>query len=122
MKKQYKDEQGLIYERLMDKTLSVIKCTSEEEKIIIPNDYKGMKITTIGSHAFERCISLKSIEIGDSVCFIQECAFKWCNALQEVTMGQSVSCIDNKAFYGCDSLIRIVLSLPFVGTLALLLL
>ena len=75
----------------------------------VPNSLKTVVITgstTIGRSAFERCTSLTSVTIGNSVTTIGDYAFEECNSLTSVTFGENsqLTGIGYKAFHDCDSL------------------
>ena len=57
------------------------KDNSISGKIVIPESYEGMKITSVGS--FEGCNKITSITIPDSVTKIAKGSFKGCIALEE---------------------------------------
>lgn len=48
--------------------------------------------------------SLKTLTIGNSVTYIEDCAFLGCTGLNELTIPNSVTSIGNSAFYGCTEL------------------
>lgn len=58
---------------------------------------------------FERCTSLTSIVIPNSVTIVPRAAFMGCTALTNVTIGSGVTNIDANAFYGCSSLASITI-------------
>ncbi|MDR2120662.1 MAG: leucine-rich repeat protein, partial [Tannerella sp.] len=64
-------------------------------------------VTTIGSTAFEGCISLTSVNIGSSVTTIGEYAFEDCSGLASVNIPYSVTTIEEGTFRGCSSLTSI---------------
>lgn len=65
----------------------------------IPNS-----VTYIDKEAFEYCTSLTSVTFGNSVVLISTSAFNGCSALPSVTFGNSVKMIAERAFYGCSAL------------------
>ena len=71
------------------------------EKLIIPNDYKGLPIKEINENVFKNCTSLTSIKIGCNVINIGADAFNGCPA--EITWADNPSIVNigNHAFSGC---------------------
>ena len=65
---------------------------------------KDSKLLSIGENAFERCESLASIKLPDSVTSIGKYAFSRCTSLQMVVVPKSVTFIDSYVFSGCRSL------------------
>lgn len=61
-------------------------------------------ITSIGSSAFFNCISLKSINIPESVTSIGQNAFSSCSNLTKITIPDNVTSIGIDAFYKCSKL------------------
>ena len=85
-------------------------CTGNCFGVVIPNEYKGLPVTSIGYAAFEDCSSLTIVVIGDSVTSIGSSAFSWCTSLTSVVIGDSVKSIGDYAFYECRSLTSVVIS------------
>ena len=80
-----------------------------DSDIIIPANYKGKPVTSIGSYAFYDCSSLTSITIGNGVTSIGESAFSGCRKLTSVTIPDGVTSIGSSAFYDCSSLTSITI-------------
>ena len=68
---------GLLYQ-LIEETntytlVGIDSCT--DENIVIPDEYKGLPVTAIGSRAFRECTSITSVIIPNSVTTIGDSAF-----------------------------------------------
>lgn len=61
-------------------------------------------MTSIGDFTFDRCASLKNIEIPDSVTSIGGYAFRWCTSLMNIKIPDSVTSFGQYAFYECKNL------------------
>ncbi|MBE6684586.1 MAG: hypothetical protein E7592_02900 [Ruminococcaceae bacterium] len=72
--------------------------TFAERELIIPDTYKGLPVTEIGTGAFERCESIRRVVIPDSVVKIGSGAFTNNPNLTHVTFGNGLVEIDDSAF------------------------
>ena len=77
-------------------------CTDTD--IIIPSEYNGLPVTSIGDGAFGDCSSLTSVTIPDSVTSIGNAAFYYCTSLTSITIPDSVTSIGDWAFEFCSLL------------------
>jgi hypothetical protein len=75
--------------------------------IVIPSTIGVYPVVSIGNEVFEKCYSLTSITIPDSVTSIGKYAFMDCDSLTSVTIGESVTVLGYYAFRGCYSLKRV---------------
>lgn len=80
-------------------------------EIVLLDGAQGERV--IAQSAFEGCVYLESITLGDNVNEISVEAFRDCTALTSVLVPENVEMIDFGAFQGCTGLTNI--SLPFVG-------
>ena len=78
--------------------------TCTDSVVVIPSEYKGSPVTSIGDSAFKDCSSITGVVIPDSVTSIGEGAFYECGSLASVAIGNSVTSIGEGAFYSCDNL------------------
>ncbi|WP_411376917.1 leucine-rich repeat domain-containing protein [Flavobacterium psychrophilum] len=77
-------------------------------------------VTAIGKSAFERCTTLTSVTIPNSVTVIENAAFEDCENLTTATIGNSVNSIEFLAFRDCIKLQSIIIpnSVTHIGSSA----
>ncbi len=73
-------------------------------EIIIPCEYNGKSVTSIGNEAFKALESISGVTIPNSVTSIGASAFYGCTGLTSITLGNSVESIGDEAFAYCSSL------------------
>ncbi len=103
----YAVEGGNIY--FDPNTGTITDCDSSVTAAVIPSEIDGIKVTAIGSWAFEVCSGLSSITIPDSVTSIGRSAFDGCSSLSSITIPDNVKEIGLGVFSGCTSLEEITI-------------
>lgn len=78
---------------------SVWYANEKIKSIVIENG-----VTKIGAFAFNKCTSLTSVTLSDSLKCISDKAFDNCTSLKSVSLGSNDVFIGKKAFRGCDKL------------------
>ena len=101
--------EGLTYS-LSNSKYSISGYTGTDTVVVIPAEYNGYPVTSIGSSAFYDCRSLTSITIPNSVTSIGSHAFYACRSLTSVTIGNGVTSIGDYAFRACSSLTSVTFS------------
>lgn len=75
-----------------------------DEVIIIPDEWKGEKITKIASGVFKHCYSLKKVSLGKNIKSIESFAFQSCSNLKEIRNTHNLTYIGERSFCNCSSL------------------
>ena len=119
----YESSKGLIYTINEDNasySVTGLKEGNVNAQIVIPTEYKGLPVTGVGVSAFERCDTLTSVEIPNSVNEIANYAFRECSELKSISIPGSVIRIGTDAFADCGNLAIVELSsgLTNIGTMA----
>ncbi len=81
--------------------------TNGNKTVIIPTEYNGEDIVSIGGFAFASNEEVEEVVIPSSVAIIACRAFDKCKNLREVTIPNAVRTIESSAFEGCKSLTRV---------------
>ena len=93
------------YYPLADKTWAITVGNNKHlEKMTLPEQYQGRKVTQIAEHGFKDCGALREISIPSSVLTIGNAAFSGCSALSNIAIPERVTTIGVDAFYGCSRL------------------
>ena len=79
------------------------------DAVVIPSEYKGCPVTSIGESAFVGCSWITSVTLPDSVTSIENFAFSGCTSLTRVIIPNKVTSIGEDAFRNCRSLKSIVI-------------
>ncbi|MGN1042404.1 MAG: leucine-rich repeat domain-containing protein, partial [Christensenellales bacterium] len=104
--------EGLSYSLSADETSYTVVGigTATDTDIVIPSEYNGLPVTSIGDGAFENCSNITSITIGNGVTNIGEAAFSDCSGLKSITIPASVTNIRYGAFAVCTNLTSITVN------------
>ena len=113
------------YKSIQSGTAYSITCTNPDTctKAVIPSEYNGLPVTTIGEYAFygnSLTSRLKSVTIPNSITTLSSNAFFNCDSLTSIEIPNSVTSIGDYAFDCCSSLIGIEIpsSVTEIGKLA----
>ena len=102
----------------IDGTLSISKYLGSDANVVIPENYNGKSITSIGSGAFEEKNRMKSVTLPSTLTRISWSAFENCSQLKEIHVQNKVTEIGYNAFRGCTNLKYAVIpqSVTEIGT------
>ncbi len=92
------------YELNGDGTASVVGYNLRLENVDILSEFQGCPVTTIKSGALSNSLTLRSVNIPDSVTTIEENAFSNNPNLKTVTFGNKLTTIKDNAFSKCVAL------------------
>ena len=96
----YSSEDGVLFDK--NKTVLIHFPAGKGGHYTIPDG-----VSSIGDHAFIKCISLTSVTIPDSVTSIGALAFRDCFGLKSVRIPDSITNIKSAAFSSCSNLTSI---------------
>lgn len=82
----------------------------DSDIVVIPETWRGLKITKIKSYVFGSNSTVKAIKIPDSVTLIDQFAFALNENLEVVIFGSGVREIGNYAFQSCINLRELILN------------
>ena len=88
----------------IDGTLSISKYLGSDANVVIPENYNGKSITSIGSNAFEGKNRMKSVTLPSTLTRISSNAFENCSQLKEIHVPNKVTEIGDNTFQGCTNL------------------
>lgn len=87
-----------------NKEVEVVSLGKALGNVVIPDTYRGVPVTSIGSRAFAGKSGLKGIVISDNVTAIGASAFYNCASLESLTLSKNLTKIGESAFQSCRSL------------------
>lgn len=95
---------GCKFSELDDGTVMITKYKGDEQKVVIPSEINGKKVTAIGDGAFPGYRRVSEVVFPDSITKIGVGAFQGCTALTEITIPSSVEKLGSQAFAYCNRL------------------
>ncbi len=94
------------FEVINNNELSLTRYIGKEEKVVIPSEINGMKVTSIGEKAFYLS-KIKEVIFPDTLVTINRHAFASCHNLRKVEMPSTLKSIKEYAFFYCENLIEV---------------
>lgn len=85
-------------------TITITRCTSSDENIIIPSTIDGYTVTGIDDKAFQNVTSMKTLKIPMGITQIGIYAFEGCTSLVTVTLPDTLQGLGTYVFKDCISL------------------
>lgn len=73
--------------QLGDGQTAAVQTALVGETLTVPDEVRGLAVTTLAPHALEGCTMLKTVRLGSNVEQIDDAAFHDCSALQELIFG-----------------------------------
>ncbi len=105
----YSDTTGAKSEGFKVQYGTLMEYTGTEEQVVVPSEIDGFAVETISRDAFRGNTTIKSVEIPDSVTYIESAAFEQCTSLETVILPDSVTVIEENTFQGCTNLQEMVI-------------
>lgn len=100
-------ENGLIYRKLSDGTLSLVGYEGNPVDCIIPSSVQNMTVVRIAEGAFMSCETLKSVQMPDTIIIMGVNAFRSCRNLEYIKLSNRLEGIPRDAFALCTGLLEI---------------
>ncbi|MBQ8885046.1 MAG: leucine-rich repeat domain-containing protein [Clostridia bacterium] len=98
-------ESGMIFKLINNGTeYEVSNLGTASGDIVVPDEYRGRPVTSIGKKAFAKKPLLTSVKLGENIKTIGEQAFFQCTYLKTINIPAGVTSIGAKAFQSCVSL------------------
>lgn len=106
------------YVLLEDDTYSVqAGLNFSQVAVTILEEFNGKVVTSIAENAFANEVGIESVQIPDSINFIQSKAFYNCLQISKLDMGSGIAFIGNMSFAKCTKISNLILpnSLEYIG-------
>jgi len=95
---------GLKFKIEGDHAVLMGRGTCTDTTIIIPSQYKGVPVTTIGEQAFVNDESLYGLVIPETVTVLSDYSIYGCYKLKDLKIPSSLKTVGSGCFWGCNSL------------------
>ncbi len=106
----WREDAELVLAENEDGTLTVLGPRMEApQRIEIPSELCGRRITAIAPKAFYACGTLEQLAVGGKVAVIGENAFFGCRSLSGATFERGLERVGDSAFAGCENLTQVTL-------------
>ncbi len=87
----------------------IVKYLGSGGEVIVPETLGGKVVISIGEYAFSHCVSLKSIELPDTIVAIGSDAFWGCTGLTRINLPEMLLTIGPNAFWECSALEKLTI-------------
>lgn len=77
--------------------------------VVIPSEYNGFPVISIGKWAFFGCDKITSIIIPDSVIQVEEAAFHSCESMKEIILSENINSLPSLVFSDCTTLTNVTI-------------
>ena len=99
--------QEYCYELNADGTITLKEYFGTEKEIVVPAEYDGYKVSTIGTDAFSGSTAEK-ITIEEGITKLEDYAFRSATKMTEINLPRTLKTIGLAAFIGCEKLEEII--------------
>ncbi len=79
------------------------KSTNIADPVIVPATYKGLPVRSVAKSGFEKCASIKTVVLPESIEEIETYAF-YDSSIQSISLPKNLKRLPNCAFASCDNL------------------
>ena len=83
---------------------TIVQGSYGEGEVILPAEYNGLPVTTIGNNAFSSCSDMTSVTLPDSITSLELFAFGGCANLTSAILPESLTYIGEGMFAECTNL------------------
>ena len=97
----------LTYVVISSNKIMITDCDESAVNVTIPSKIGGKSVTEIGAGAFSDCSKLKTVNMPDTIQYIDNNAFQFCGKLEQVKLSKELRVIEPNAFRGCAKLKKV---------------
>lgn len=97
-----------------EETIVISSYNGSDANVVVPREINGVRVTIIGSEAFNRNTTVQKVVIPEGITKIADGsgyggAFAYCTALTQVEMPKSLTHLGSYTFYDCPALVSVEL-------------